>query len=403
MDTTKRKNNTWISFGVIFTLIIILITFYLCIYFFIIKDDPRLDIEYRKNVMTSSIDIESEKEELHKIFKKKQHITNPTIFVAISSFRDPELVPTLNYFWKYALCPNRVYFGVVEQNDPKEDDPKCFAENSIVPKEHLRIHKMHYTETKGPTWARYLCENLWKQETYHLMTDSHMRCEVGWDVLLIDMLHKCARPQRSILTIYPEGYLRIETENGMDYKIKLRKGYRHAKFTKFDGDDMPHFAGYATLRPIPKKPTLTPFWAAGFHFSHSDSIRLCHISPNTPFLFFGEEIMMAARYWTSGFDLYAPNFSVLYHLWDRTYRKTFFSIDNRALQKQSAAFVKQLLTGKVQDKEYGLGDKRTIWDFWQYVGLDPIEKKELIPKDKWKPPKSYKIPKDKFYGKIIRA
>ena len=46
--------------------------------------------------------------------------------------------------------------------------------------------------------------------------------------------------------------------------------------------------------------------------------------PHLPFLFFGEEVSMAARMWTRGYDLYAPDAPVLYHRYERDYRSTFW-------------------------------------------------------------------------------
>jgi hypothetical protein len=56
-------------------------------------------------------------------------ITEPSIFVAISSYRDPELCVTLIDLMDKAYNPDRVYIGVVEQNDPL-DVYSAHAKNS---------------------------------------------------------------------------------------------------------------------------------------------------------------------------------------------------------------------------------------------------------------------------------
>jgi hypothetical protein len=93
-----------------------------------------------------------------------------TIFVAISSYRDSELCITLQDIWNKALHPERVFFGIVEQNDI-EDAYTAHAKNSGIPKDHIRIKTMHFKEAKGPTWARHLCEKLWNGEEFYLLTD----------------------------------------------------------------------------------------------------------------------------------------------------------------------------------------------------------------------------------------
>ena len=51
-----------------------------------------------------------------------------------------------------------------------------------------------------------------------------------------------------------------------------------------------------------------------------------------PFLFFGEEHQMAARFYTRGFDFFAPACTVFYHLWDRGHRPNFREVANASRQ-----------------------------------------------------------------------
>lgn len=69
------------------------------------------------------------------------------------------------------------------------------------------------------------------------MCDSHMRFEPGWDAELLDMLAKTERPKRTIITMYPEGYERIENkkEGNIRYKILVRRGWRYEQIKYFNG------------------------------------------------------------------------------------------------------------------------------------------------------------------------
>ena len=107
-----------------------------------------------------------------------------------------------------------------------------------------------------------------------------------------------------------------------------------------------------------------------------------------PFLFFGEELQMAARLYTRGFDFFAPPCSVFYHLWDRGHRPSFRQIANPSrerLQKESLARVKALLQIGARNSAaarpgigeppragtaHGLGTYRTIEQYEALLGVD---------------------------------
>ena len=51
--------------------------------------------------------------------------------------------------------------------------------------------------------------------------------------------------------------------------------------------------------------------------------------------------------WTRGWDLFAPDQHVVFHLWERSYRTTFWEVEGAtALKRASQERVRQLLTGK---------------------------------------------------------
>lgn len=334
-------------------------------------------------------EMSKELSEINLKYHGRKEITTPTIFVAISSYRDPELCHTLRDLVLKAHNPERVFIGVVQQNDPG-DPPEFCAENAGVDRNHIRITSMNYSQAKGPTWARHLCEKLWKGETFHMMTDSHMRFECGWDSELIDMILSTTNPTRSIITMYPEGYTREEKNGTVRYGVSIRRGFRRARFKFFNDQGIPEFESLTLSDKPPLTPVPTAFWAACFHFSHSDTIRLVPFSPNTPFLFFGEEIFMGCRYWTHGFDLYAPTRSVCYHLWTREHRRTFWEHDVIVQRDASIQLVLDLMTGKMTDDNYGLGKERSWQRFWDYAGLDPFTRSATRKSDPWEAPAWYR-------------
>ena len=321
-----------------------------------------------------------------------------SIFVAISSYRDPELCLTLQDMMQQAHNRQRIWVGIIEQND-SNDPPTAHARNANIDQTHLRVQTLHYRQAKGPTYARSLCEKLWNGETYFMMTDSHMRFEQGWDSELIAQLWMCPRPLRTVLTCYPEGYERHENAKTkqISYKIVSRRKHIRERFKKFNEQGIVEFESVIehTMTP-PKRPQYVPFWAACFMFSHSESLKQVPYHPNTPYLFFGEEFYMGARFYTHGWDLRAPTQCLLYHLWQRGYRQTYWSHDVIAERDRSIQLVKDIMLGLKPDPKYGMGQVRTTQDYFLYVGVDFANKKTIRATYPWKPHKEFASLRDQY-------
>ncbi|KAJ3065455.1 N-acetylglucosaminyltransferase, partial [Quaeritorhiza haematococci] len=104
----------------------------------------------------------------------------PTIFVAIASYRDKDCKNTLSNLFDNAKNPERVYVGLCEQNDPNHPLESCGGTGPRV-----RQITMHSKDARGPTFARYLSSTLWQEEDYFLQLDSHVRMVKDWDEKLI--------------------------------------------------------------------------------------------------------------------------------------------------------------------------------------------------------------------------
>eukprot|EP00913_Durusdinium_trenchii_P020549 g19302.t1 len=63
------------------------------------------------------------------------------------------------------------------------------------------------------------------------------------------------------------------------------------------------------------------FWGAQFSFSSADVLCEVPYDPQLQMLFFGEEILMAVRLYTHGWDVFTPKDQLFFHLWERDYRR----------------------------------------------------------------------------------
>lgn len=327
---------------------------------------------------------------LRDAYARRPEVCTPAIFVAISSYRDPELCLTLLDMYDKAHNPRRVFCGLTVQNDSgdgKTCDPRNVLE--FLPDSHVRLIEMPYREAKGPTFARAICETLFRGEPYFMMVDSHMRFEPGWDSDLVHMVLSSPHPEKTIITQYPEGYDRVTARGITSYAIQKRRGFRTQGSKGFNADGIPEFESYSTNTRAPSIPPLVPFWGACQHFSRSAILADVPYSEFTENLFFGEEILYGMRAFTHGYDLRGPTHSVLYHNWKREHRKTFWEIDDHARRVRSVEFVKRVLRGDVFGR-YGLGTARSAQDFYEYIGMDLRAGVMLRPKGEWTLPERFR-------------
>jgi UDP-N-acetylglucosamine (GlcNAc):hydroxyproline polypeptide GlcNAc-transferase len=298
---------------------------------------------------------------------KTQKGLDERIFVQIASYRDPECQWTLKDMFEKAANPDRVFAGVVWQYVP-EEDKDCFVVETR-PKQ-VRTKKVHAKGSQGVCWARAKAQKLWRDEEYTLQIDSHMRFEPDWDQKLIHMCHQtaCARP---VITCYPPGYTPPDS---------LSTGWIFSLGAKdFDEDGILTMVGKPTkVEDAPSAPMPGLFCAACFLFAPSNVIQEVPYDPNI--YFFGEEITLAARLWTHGWDLFSPNMPIVYHDWDRKRRKTHFEdhTDWPALNARSVSRIHHLLGAQEStDPEvirhlakYGLGTARTLEEYKVFAGVD---------------------------------
>jgi len=128
-------------------------------------------------------------------------------------------------------------------------------------------------------------------------------------------------------------------------------------------------------------------YAGGFNFGPSRAIKdVPYDTMGLHNLFFGEELSMAVRLFTNGYDLYAPEETVCYHLWSRSHRPTNVLTGSAAkttkdeklkerelrLRELSRAKVKKQLLGDhfMIGATFGLGRARDAAAFAKHLGVN---------------------------------
>lgn len=290
------------------------------------------------------------------------------IFVQIASYRDPELLPTLKDCINNAKYPENLVFGICRQFHPddKFDDLLEFDNDN-----RFKVINVPYIESKGVCWARNQVQQLYDNEEYTLQIDSHMRFEKYWDETLIGMINQLQElgVPKPLLTgyvpsynpkTYPEG--RVNVPWRMVFDKFIPEG---AVF--FLPESIPDWENIDL--PIPAR-----FYSAHFCFTLGQFSK--EVQHNPDFYFHGEEISIAVRAFTHGYDLFHTHRVVIWHEYTREGRTKQWDDDKEwYLKNESAHLLNRKLFGmdglaqEGHEGKYGLGSERTLRDYEIYSGL----------------------------------
>ena len=292
----------------------------------------------------------------------------PRIFVSIANYRDSEAPHTIADVFEKAAFPERITVGVLDQIMPS--DQNYSIDHSLFAGQVRRV-VVDARESKGVCWARHrILTELRQDEDFVLQVDSHSRFSSNWDLRFIKMLKACPSP-KSILTTYPVGY------EPLDYLcppcIPVMTGYKY---------QAPAILLFHTrtisMKDAPSSPIPGAFFGGSCVFAPS---RAFDEVPYDPYNYFhGEEISMAARLWTNGWDIYAPNDVLMYHdyttnrgrsrNWDDNME--WWPMANKSFARVRAVFgLETPIDPTVIENlsSYGLGNARSLSEYEAFADI----------------------------------
>ena len=296
---------------------------------------------------------------------QNNYTSEDTIFVQIASYRDPELQWTLKDLFEKAKRPENIFVGICHQYDMKGDEDKNLFEIPFSHPKQLRIDEVDYRESQGCCWARNRVQKLWKGEKWTLMIDSHMRFEKDWDEILVKRL-KNKDNNELISQICGDT---LKDKNYTDCVYLPNFNQKH-----FDYNSMILFGYICSIHNDQQNKAMI---SARFIFANSSIISA--VKYDKYLYFFGEEINLAVRLWTHGYNILTDHRIIAHH--KKICESNRNKKDNPNKDKKdyiSFSRVKHLLnTRKSNDpevleniKEYGLGNKRTLRDYERFSGVD---------------------------------
>jgi hypothetical protein len=289
------------------------------------------------------------------------------IFIQVASYRDPQLIPTIKSALENAKQPENLVFGIARQyhRDDNFDNLDEYRGD-----ERFRIIDIPYYESRGACWARNQIQQLYDKENYTLQIDSHMRFAQDWDDEMIRMIKQLQKKgyKKPLLTGYVSSF---DPDN--DPSLRVNEPWRMA-FDRF----IPEGAVFFLPETIPgwqnlTEPVTARFYSAHFCFTLGKFAKEVQHDPE--FYFHGEEISIAARAYTHGYDLFHPHKVLIWHEYTRKGRVKQWDDDSQWVDKNNFAHKKNRSLFSMDDEEnmnhgkYGFGKVRSLRDYEKYSGL----------------------------------
>jgi hypothetical protein len=287
------------------------------------------------------------------------------IFVQIASYRDPELVPTVLDLINKAKYPKNLNICIAWQHGEEENI------DEIKKLKNVTILDIKYKYSLGACWARSLQQQKYNGEKYTLCLDSHHRFSQDWDVKSIKMIKKLQKNgyKKPLLTTYAPSFNpkndpkeRVNIPWKMDFDRFIPEGAIFFLPASIDN--------HSSLdAPIPAR-----FLSAHLIFTLGKWNVEVPYDPN--YYFHGEEINLAVRSFTHGYDLFHPNEIICWHEYTRAGRVKQWDNDKQWHLKNEKSHLRNRklfgMDNEPQDidfEKYGFGTERTLYDYEKYAGI----------------------------------
>jgi len=291
--------------------------------------------------------------------------TNQKIFISIASYRDPQLLPTLRDCIKSAKHPENLRFTVCWQHDDTEKLEEFAADK------RFNFIDVPYKEGKGTCWARHNIQTFYKDEQYYLQLDSHHRFVENWDEKCINMVKQLQKKghKKPLLTGYIPSFdpdndpaSRVQIPWKMNFDRFIPEGA--VFFLPASIDDFKERA-----EPVPAR-----FFSAHFVFTLG---KWCKEVPYDPdYYFHGEEISLAVRSFTWGYDLFHPHIVIAWHEYTRKGRTKHWDDNSEWVKWNEACHLRNRKLFEMDGEKrnidfgpFGFGTKRSLADYEKYAGV----------------------------------
>lgn len=294
-----------------------------------------------------------------------------SIFIQIPAYRDYELPFTIKNAIDMASGENTLVFGV--------HNCVLYSGEVLIDVDTPDWVQIRYIESIAPDniglqLSRYLANEQYSGEDYYLQIDSHMRFTQDWDLIAIKSLTKFKDLgiNKPLLTGYPGNYWYSESGELRD---KINSQVTRVSFQEFPDQFKNTLIPSQLASTLPEGCGFTASVSGGAIFTLGE---FALIKPNKKIAFWGEEVLIAARAFTSGFTLLAIDEQFLWHLY---YGEGGIEKNRRhhcwqdwpdlwaKLDLESKEEVRRIFTHRVIS-DTALGSERSLAEYEVFAGLD---------------------------------
>ena len=288
-----------------------------------------------------------------------RHDLANSVFVSVPAYSDPDIAHTVDSLIRSASGKNYVNIGVCEQ--VTEYMAAWSVGRTGIPA-HCSVRYQSYEDGLiGVGGARASVEKMYDGESHILMIDSHTRLQADWDEWLLESLQ--VLPTQGVIT----GLMPNNPWDGTGTTPVTN-------CKELDETGIPLPTAIMLTRP---RHTLYParHVYAGSLFGPS---WLGSVAYDPSIMFHGEEQTMAARLWTSGYDLYHMAMPVMHgatRLPDRPWEKTGWYEKNDLSIRRCRALLGIIDRDPTDPAladlgKYGMGTERSLGDWEEYSGFN---------------------------------
>lgn len=319
------------------------------------------------------------------------------IVLLLAHFRDASAcADTLTDALTRAYLPARVHVRVVDEVDVGLDASCVQLFCARVPdpcRTLLRSRRLQYvtrdaTSAHGATVARHLVEAMVSRrefsDDFYVSVDAGVSFVQDWDLTLLTQWYSIGN-DRAILSAAPKAaVLKHHDDSAATFLLQCS-----ARIYSKDKDAVVAFnppeprlkAASADDAGARLTPVLQAQYTEVFHFGPVSALLAVRSDPHTPFVTVGHEYARATRFWTHGYDFYAPITDVAFatYAWQPT--PTAEDGDTAAHVARAHRRIRQLLQlpvtpaaeqrPLVAEAEFALGTRRSMGEWERFSKIDP--------------------------------
>lgn len=302
-----------------------------------------------------------------------------SIFISIASYRDPDLINTVQDCWNKAKFKDKLYFSIVSQAEDSEH-----PDLSFIPSDQIRYVKKHWKESKGACWAREIASRDVKTD-YFLQIDSHSRFVENWDETALYTYTVCQSfwGNRIVMSNYPYPFEIdwISGEAKLSAWTKESHGYEEFKL-RAEWDE-PSRMVVARWEPCEPKEGGHEIFFVSANSLFCDAAYIREVPYDSDLYFTGEEPSLAIRFYTRGIKIINTPSNYMYTNYNRDNGKRPLHWGDHPeeygkLNQSSYKRLSLIMTGDTSLGIYGIGSEELFKEYQERSGVYLEDKKERI-------------------------